>query len=953
MEEEEGEREEGRAREVCLSARKQRLSPEHGGRKLEEPATVESEQRSSARANELEGGQFSAGQGERCEQPGARVGQTGQQEASNKSDLQQRQQYGDNQAKQAPDDNQLTNLIVNYLPQSMSQEEIRTLFSSIGEVESCKLIRDKSTINQSLGYGFVNYVKPEDAQRAIKSFNGLRLQNKTIKVSYARPSSESIKGANLYVSGLPKSMTQLELEQLFKPYGKIITSRILCDNLTGISKGVGFVRFDQRFEAEKAIENLNNTYIQIQNNTVNVSRQPPTSATQGNLPAEPPDQPDQPESCLQTTGGQQPASAALAPPIIVKFANSPSSNPQKQIAAAAAAAPNSAHLLASLHPALGGAGSPATAATGLGAYLAGHSAVSGAPTLHGTSGGGGGGADSIISQGPVAGGTSNARGSRFSSQHGPIYHYPANRFRYISSSSSQPTTLNANDHQSSSSNSSTTNSTASNPPSKHNSHQLHHNNNNNHHHQVAFTNHSQQQHFNQNHHHHHHYQSSFHQHHYNNYNNNQHQSYHHHHQHQQNSSQQYQNERHPIGYSQQTRPTADSQSDRSLENISSASSTSSAASTAPSSLSASSSSSSPPSNITLDESMGALSLSKDSQPKGAGQKEKTLDRFDNGELKEQKEAKIEGACEGNFESSNTNGGQVVESHGLSSSKLDTKSSGSLGEGNLDKGDSSVPVCASSTTTITTSNPTISLATSGCSQLNGYERTVPSAGYHLANGVGRHHNGYHQNGVTAAATTTTTTAIASYHHQPHQAGQHPLVPLSQAQALQPAPPHHHLANFTNNSLGPHHPHQHPYAATMPSAAVAATHLQLGAAVVANGAPSAATLVAGSPISQTCGQRMSNGPNQLGSPGSINAKQQQHAAAVVASQHQQQQALIMQQQHMMHHHMLAAVPAGPTGAPLLPAISTGEHPHPQYMSSAAAAAAAYYYFYDMPYYYGILT
>lgn len=38
-----------------------------------------------------------------------------------------------------------TNLIVNYLPQNMTQEEIRSLFSSIGEVESCKLIRDKVT----------------------------------------------------------------------------------------------------------------------------------------------------------------------------------------------------------------------------------------------------------------------------------------------------------------------------------------------------------------------------------------------------------------------------------------------------------------------------------------------------------------------------------------------------------------------------------------------------------------------------------------------------------------------------------------------------------------------------------------------------------------------------------------------------------------------------------------
>lgn len=184
-----------------------------------------------------------------------------------------------------------TNLIVNYLPQTMTQEEIRSLFSSIGEVESCKLIRDKVTaggtvgwpnsINspekmdsegQSLGYGFVNYHRPEDAEKAINTLNGLRLQNKTIKVSFARPSSEAIKGANLYVSGLPKNMTQQDLETLFSPFGRIITSRILCDNITvrqfvsgagenlpGLSKGVGFIRFDQRLEAERAIQELNGT----------------------------------------------------------------------------------------------------------------------------------------------------------------------------------------------------------------------------------------------------------------------------------------------------------------------------------------------------------------------------------------------------------------------------------------------------------------------------------------------------------------------------------------------------------------------------------------------------------------------------------------------------------------------------------------------------------------------
>lgn len=44
-----------------------------------------------------------------------------------------------------PRDNSMTNLIVNYLPQSMTQEEFRILFSTKGQLESCKLVRERNT----------------------------------------------------------------------------------------------------------------------------------------------------------------------------------------------------------------------------------------------------------------------------------------------------------------------------------------------------------------------------------------------------------------------------------------------------------------------------------------------------------------------------------------------------------------------------------------------------------------------------------------------------------------------------------------------------------------------------------------------------------------------------------------------------------------------------------------
>lgn len=151
-----------------------------------------------------------------------------------------------------------TNLIVNYLPQTFTYDDLKALFGRYGKLESCKLVFDKLS-GQSLCYGFVNFVNIEDADKAYRELNGVKLQNKQIKVSFARPSCESIKGANLYVSGLPKHWTSSEFNVYFSQCGHIITSRILYNSVNNQSKGVGFIRYDQRYEAEYAIQRLNGT----------------------------------------------------------------------------------------------------------------------------------------------------------------------------------------------------------------------------------------------------------------------------------------------------------------------------------------------------------------------------------------------------------------------------------------------------------------------------------------------------------------------------------------------------------------------------------------------------------------------------------------------------------------------------------------------------------------------
>ncbi|GAB1606833.1 ELAV-like protein 4 [Argonauta hians] len=155
-------------------------------------------------------------------------------------------------------DNKRTNLIINYIPQTLTDEEFRSMFLSIGPIKSAKIVRDKAT-GYSYGFGFVDYENVDDAQRAMQTLNGLQMQNKTIKVALARPGGDEIKGANLYVRNLPRHYQQMDLERLFQQFGTIIQSRVLTDQNTGMSKGVGFVLFDQKKQAEEAINQITGT----------------------------------------------------------------------------------------------------------------------------------------------------------------------------------------------------------------------------------------------------------------------------------------------------------------------------------------------------------------------------------------------------------------------------------------------------------------------------------------------------------------------------------------------------------------------------------------------------------------------------------------------------------------------------------------------------------------------
>uniref|UniRef100_F6Y5H7 RRM domain-containing protein n=1 Tax=Ciona intestinalis TaxID=7719 RepID=F6Y5H7_CIOIN len=149
-----------------------------------------------------------------------------------------------------------TNLIVNYLPQTLSDQEFYQLFNNVGAVTSARIIRDKQS-GYSFGYGFVDYVKPEDADKAIQQLNGHPIQHKTIKVAFSKPAGADSKNINLYVAGLNPDTSEESLKQRFSSYGTIIQTRVLKDKNTNLCSGIGFVLFNTKDEAMAAIKALN------------------------------------------------------------------------------------------------------------------------------------------------------------------------------------------------------------------------------------------------------------------------------------------------------------------------------------------------------------------------------------------------------------------------------------------------------------------------------------------------------------------------------------------------------------------------------------------------------------------------------------------------------------------------------------------------------------------------
>jgi RNA recognition motif-containing protein len=84
---------------------------------------------------------------------------------------------------------------------------------------------------------------------------------------------------NLFVGNLSQETTAASLQALFSEFGAIVSSKVIKDNATGMSRGFGFVEMADKGNAFDAIDNLDATFFEGNIISVKEAKQNNTKST--------------------------------------------------------------------------------------------------------------------------------------------------------------------------------------------------------------------------------------------------------------------------------------------------------------------------------------------------------------------------------------------------------------------------------------------------------------------------------------------------------------------------------------------------------------------------------------------------------------------------------------------------------------------------------------------------
>ncbi|XP_038201248.1 probable RNA-binding protein 19 [Arvicola amphibius] len=163
-------------------------------------------------------------------------------------------------------------LFIKNLNFSTTEETLKEVFSKVGTVKSCTVSTKKSKagVLLSMGFGFVKYKKPEQAQKALKQLQGhvvdghkleVRISERATKpaltTSRKKQVSKKQTTSKILVRNIPFQANQREIRELFSTFGELKTVRLPKKMTgTGSHRGFGFVDFVTKQDAKKAFNAL-------------------------------------------------------------------------------------------------------------------------------------------------------------------------------------------------------------------------------------------------------------------------------------------------------------------------------------------------------------------------------------------------------------------------------------------------------------------------------------------------------------------------------------------------------------------------------------------------------------------------------------------------------------------------------------------------------------------------